>query len=165
MTNEQLERLESLKAGTIAAATIALGFIVTTFVNDFLLFPRVFSFSSLFAGAIAVVCGFLFGVTYRYIIREDSNIQLKAGAVMAFGCVRGLTQIEMALQFSYVTPPNLPLLRGGVVGGGVNSLQPHREFILPAIATAGESIFCFALAAIALSLSIRCGWVKAFSSN
>jgi hypothetical protein len=139
MTNDQLERLESLKAGTVAAATLALAFVVTTFVNDFLLFPRVFSVSSLFAGAIAVVCGFLFGVTYRYIIREDSNIQLKAGAVMAFGCVRGLTQIEMTLQFS--------------------------QTILPAIVTAGESIFWFALAAIALSLSIRCGWVKAFSSN
>ncbi|PSB61670.1 hypothetical protein C7B79_21135, partial [Chroococcidiopsis cubana CCALA 043] len=75
----------------------------------------------------------------RYIIREDSNIQLKTGAVMAFGCVRGLTQIEMALQSS--------------------------QTVLPAIATAGESIVWFALAAIALSLSIRLGWVKAFSSN
>ncbi|MGL4618589.1 hypothetical protein [Chroococcidiopsis sp.] len=139
MTNDQLERLESLKAGIIAAATLALAFVVTTFVNNFLLTPSVFSFSSLFAGAIAVVCGFLFGVTYRYIIREDSNIQLKTGAIMAFGCVRGLTQIEMALQSS--------------------------QKILPAIATAGESIVWFALAAIALSLSIRLGWVKAFSSN
>jgi uncharacterized membrane-anchored protein len=139
MTNDQLERLESLKAGTVAAVTLALAFVVTTFVNDFLLSLSVFSFSSLFAGAIAVVCGFLFGVTYRYIMREDSNIQLKAGAVMAFGCVRGLTQIEMALQSS--------------------------QTILPAIVTAGESIFWFALAAIALSLSIRFGWVKALSSN
>ena len=139
MTNDQLERLESLKAGTVAAATLAVAFVVTTFVNDFSLSPSIFSFSRLFAGAIAVACGFLFGVTYRYIIREDSNIQLKAGAVMAFGCVRGLTQIEMALQSS--------------------------QTILPAIVTAGESICWFALAAIALSLSIRYGWVKAFSSN
>jgi hypothetical protein len=39
----------------------------------------------------------LFGVTYRYIIQEDSNPQLKAGAVLAFGLVRGLTVLDIGL--------------------------------------------------------------------
>lgn len=47
------------------------------------------------SGAIAFFSGLLFGVTYRYLIRSDKNPQLKAGGVLAFGLVRGLTQIEL----------------------------------------------------------------------
>ena len=36
----------------------------------------------------------MFGVTYRYIIRNDRNSHLKDGAVMAFGLVRGLAFLE-----------------------------------------------------------------------
>jgi hypothetical protein len=40
-------------------------------------------------GGIVLSC-LLFGVTYRYIIRRDlGNLQLKSGAVAAFGLVRG----------------------------------------------------------------------------
>ena len=40
------------------------------------------------------IAGFLFGVTYRYIIRGDRNSHLNDGAVLAFGLVRGLASIE-----------------------------------------------------------------------
>ncbi|MDM9385483.1 hypothetical protein QUB80_33040, partial [Chlorogloeopsis sp. ULAP01] len=33
------------------------------------------------------------------------------------------------LSDSYSTPPNLPLLRGGAVGGGVHPYQPFREIV------------------------------------
>jgi hypothetical protein len=34
-------------------------------------------------------------MTYRYIIRTDRNHHLKSGAVLAFGLVRGLAQVEV----------------------------------------------------------------------
>lgn len=46
---------------------------------------------------IAGFSGFLFGVTYRYIIRRDQNPHLKSGAVGAFALVRGLSQVEPLL--------------------------------------------------------------------
>ena len=51
-------------------------------------------FTLLIKVAIAFLSGFLFGVTYRYAIRDDQNPQLKAGVVLAFGLVRGLAVIE-----------------------------------------------------------------------
>jgi ammonia channel protein AmtB len=47
--------------------------------------------------AIASISGFLFAVTYRYIVRDDQNPHLKSGAVSAFGLVRGLAQIQEPL--------------------------------------------------------------------
>jgi hypothetical protein len=44
--------------------------------------------------AIAAMSGFLFAVTYRYIIRNDDNSHLKDGAVLAFGIVRCLALWE-----------------------------------------------------------------------
>jgi hypothetical protein len=92
----------------------------------------------LVSGAVATFTGFLFGVTYRYIIRSDKNPQLKAGGVLAFGLVRGLTQIEL----------------------GWNS----NTTIWPFLVLAAESLLWFALAAIALDLAIQFRWVKPFSS-
>ena len=51
----------------------------------------------------------LFGVTYRYIIRSDKNPQLKAGGILAFGLVRGLTQIELGLNSDSTIWPFLVL--------------------------------------------------------
>lgn len=82
------------------------------------------------------MCGLQFGLTYRYVIRSDANFQLKLGAVLAFGLVRGLTQLDIEL--------NTP------------------SFVLPLVVMAGESIACFALATIAIELAIGQGWVKTF---
>jgi hypothetical protein len=49
----------------------------------------------LLSGIILGFSGFLFGVTYRYIIRVDTNPHLKTGGILVFGLVRGLTQIEV----------------------------------------------------------------------
>jgi hypothetical protein len=87
------------------------------------------------SGAISCFCGLLFGVTYRYIIRSDNNPQLKAGGVLAFGLVRGLTQVDVGL---------------------------YCYSILPFVVLGAESIVWFAMSAIALDTAIKLGWVKTF---
>lgn len=91
------------------------------------------------SAGIAGFSGFLFGVTYRYIICVDKNPQLKSGAVFAFGLVRGLNQIEF--------------------GWNVNNT------LLPFLILAGESIFWFTLAAFVLDTAILLNWLKPFSSK
>jgi hypothetical protein len=135
------ERLESLKAGIIGGFSLGLAFIVTSFVNTLTLakyLPALTTEQFLLSGAIAIFSGLLFGVTYRYIIRVDKNPQLKAGGVFAFGLVRGLTQIEV----------------------GWNSA----ETIVPLLVLALESVFWFAVAAIAIDIAIQLGWLKPFPS-
>lgn len=140
------ERLESLKAGTVAALSLALAYCVTSIINSLLLAQNV-TLGSLqvavndwhwwLSGAIAVVSGLLFGVTYRYAIRGDRNPQLKAGAVLAFGLVRGLAQLDLGLHAS--------------------------NFVLPFVVMAIESVIWFTIAAIALNFAIAQGWIKTFN--
>jgi hypothetical protein len=138
------ERLESLKVGFVGGFSLCFAFVITCLVNTLVLakyFPRLASLQVHFnwhwwvSGGIAIVCGLLFGITYRYIIRSDKNPQLKAGGVLAFGLVRGLTQIE--------------------VGWNVE--------ILPCVLLAGESVLWFAIAAIAINTAIQLGWLKSFA--
>ncbi|QLE59553.1 hypothetical protein FD725_27040 [Nostoc sp. TCL26-01] len=143
-----VERLESLKAGLIGGLAVVFAFLISSFVNTLLLakyFPALVStpidvhWRWLFSGVVAGFSGLLFGVTYRYVIRSDQNPQLKTGAVMAFGLVRGLTQIEL--------------------GWNANNS------VLPFFVLAGESIFWFVMAAIALDVAIQIGWVNPFPSR
>ena len=141
------ERLESLKAGVIGSISLGLAFLSTSFINVLCLekyFPvlnyneiDLVNLQMLLNGIIAGFSGFLFGVTYRYIIRVDTNSHLKTGGVWAFGLVRGLTQIE--------------------VGWNINNQ------VLPFLILAGESILWFALAAFALDTAILRKWLKPFS--
>ncbi len=101
------ERIESLKAGALAGFSALLTFGVILAANSFILAPGFELLASLqieawgwevgFRGAIALISGFLFGATYRYIVRDDRNPQLKAGAVLAFGLVRAFGQIDVGL--------------------------------------------------------------------
>jgi hypothetical protein len=148
-TNDMAERLESLKAGIFGGLSLCLTFLITSFLNNLLLAKYFTALSILqlniqdwhwwISGGISCFCGLLFGVTYRYIIRSDENSQLKAGGVLAFGLVRGLTQIDVGL-CCYST-------------------------ILPFVIVAAESIVWFAIAAIALDTAIKLGWVKPFKST
>jgi hypothetical protein len=144
-TSDMAERLESLKAGIFGGLSLCLAFLITSFLNNLLLskyFPalRIFQISIQdwrwwISGAISCFCGLLFGVTYRYIIRSDNNPQLKAGGVLAFGLVRGLTQVDVGL---------------------------YCYSILPFVVLGAESIVWFAISAIALDTAIKLGWVKTF---
>lgn len=139
------ERLESLKAGIIGGASLYLAFCITSLINTLVLTKFVFAPSSLLqphwhwwlTAIIAGFSGFLFGVTYRYIIRTDNNSHLKSGGVLAFGLVRGLTQLD----FSFM------------------------HTIIPSLLQAGESILYFAIGAIALNAAMQKGWLKPFSSQ
>jgi hypothetical protein len=140
------ERLESLKAGIIGGLSLGLAYLITSLINTLALakyFPILVSLHKdfngdwLLSGAIAGFSGLLFGATYRYIIRKDHNPHLKSGGVLAFGLVRGLTQIELGWNAS--------------------------STVLPFVVLASESILWFAIAAIALDQALQFAWVKPFS--
>ena len=97
------ERIESVKAGLITAIAFTIADLIAILLNNlifvrwgmqFRLLHLTSQLDSLITIATALVSGFLFGVTYRYIIRNDRNSHLKDGAVMAFGLVRGLALLE-----------------------------------------------------------------------
>ncbi|MGK7918560.1 MAG: hypothetical protein AB4080_00935 [Trichodesmium sp.] len=146
------ERIESLKAGTLAGISLFLAFGAIALGNNLILAHNfqslanleilALSWDILLQGAIAFISGFLFGVTYRYIIRQDSNPHLKSGAVVAFGSVRGL----------------------GQVGVGLNS-QATLIDLWPLMILGMESVLAFALAGFVLDLGISQKWIKPFSST
>jgi hypothetical protein len=90
------ERLESLKAGIVSGIVTTTIWIASALAAG----PRLgLDRPGLFlAAGIAGFSGFLFGVTYRYVIRHDRNPHLQSGAVGAFALVRGLAQIEPLLR-------------------------------------------------------------------
>jgi hypothetical protein len=145
LNNQQTaERLESLKAGIIGASCLAFTFMITSLINQVIFkyletyttYDVKLSFHWLLSLAIASFSGFLFGVTYRYIIRSDTNLQLKAGGILAFGLVRGLTQVDTGL---------------------------NTGNFLPLAVLAMESILYFAVTGFFLDKAISLGWVKRFS--
>ncbi len=107
-----IERWESLKAGGIGAIAAGTLFALFTVVNltlvdrqwivtpthSLALHPDNLGVTIAVSGSIAILSGFLFAVTYRYVIRHDQNVHLKSGAVAAFGLVRGLAQLDLGWQ-------------------------------------------------------------------
>lgn len=102
------ERIESVKAGLVGAGAFAIAELIIAAIETIVVTTIIestqsltfFSWELLFQLAIGAVSGFLFGVTYRYIIRDDRNSHLNDGAVLAFGLVRGLALIEKNLVLS-----------------------------------------------------------------
>ncbi len=90
-------RLESIKAGLLGAVAVAIAAAVAWLVAAALTLPLPLPHSLwawLINLAIALCSGFFFGVTYRYVVRQDDNLHLGSGAVGAFAFVRSLAQIE-----------------------------------------------------------------------
>jgi len=88
---KDLDRIESAKAGTVSAiggVLLSLPLALSQFSgNAFNQFADV--------GATALSCA-LFGIVYRYAVRENiDDFQLKGGVVGAFGLVRGVGQAEV----------------------------------------------------------------------
>lgn len=138
------ERIESLKAGGFSALATGSFFGLTIVLHQNLALQQQLGWQPTTANwlvgwAIAIFSGFLFGVTYRYIIREDENPHLKSGAVTAFGLVRGLAQADV-------------------------HLSSHSD-LLPLALSLGESILLFAVARVLLDWVLRQGWLKPFRSN
>jgi hypothetical protein len=93
---DTIERIESVKAGSLGGIATGISYGLMLAIDRFLPHEYSRSFVSLgLAVSIAIVSGFLFGVTYRYIIRTDRNDHLNSGAVLAFGLVRGLAQVNV----------------------------------------------------------------------
>lgn len=132
------ERIESLKAGILAAISFGAVYGVAMLGNRSILAVQVsVEIDLLIKVAIALLSGFLFGVTYRYIVRSDRNSHLKDGAVLAFGLVRGLATVEISS----------------------NLLQ---NFWLLSL-TSFESLLGFGIARFALDLALYRSWIKPFS--
>ena len=137
------ERIESVKAGIIGAGAFGVAELVLFLARNVAasIFPKLglsaiaIDLTWLISLAIGAVSGFLFGVTYRYIIRSDRNSHLNDGAVLAFGLVRGLALIEKNFNLSEL------LSLGGLV------LQ---------------SIVCFTIARLVLDLAIARKYLKPF---
>ena len=142
------DRIESLKAGTLAALSFTLAYSVIAVGNSLVLAEQFEVLASLqitiavnllVRVAAAWLSGFLFGVTYRYVIREDKNPHLKSGAVLAFGLVRGLAPVEVEQNLT------------------------DSFWVLSVLGV--ESILYFAIARFTLDWAMHHKWVKPFRSN
>ncbi|MEW6498901.1 MAG: hypothetical protein AB1589_41380 [Cyanobacteriota bacterium] len=145
--NLSAERIESLKAGTLAALSFTLTYTLISVGNSLVLaesFPQLAALQIttpvdlLIRAAVAWLSGFLFGVTYRYVIREDNNPHLKDGAALAFGLVRGLAPVE----------------------GQQNLIDAF--WLLGVLGI--ENILCFLVARFTLDWAIYHRWIKPFKS-
>jgi hypothetical protein len=137
---DRVERIESVKAGSLGG--IAAGIVdgVTILVDRLVLPECSRSLPSIgLEVAIAIVGGFLFGVTYRYIIRTDRNDHLNSGAVLAFGLVRGLARVN------------------------VDKFDLSQVWIDSSIVA--KSIFMFAIARYAIDYALNANWVLPFTQQ
>jgi hypothetical protein len=133
LDNLQGERTESIKAGILAALAFTCAYSLTTLVN-FLLLPDLFSAPVgvlMVREAIALTSGFLFGMTYRYLVRYNDNHHLRDGIVLAFALVRGLGLGEVFENF------NTTLVILGI-----------------------EGVFAFAIARFALDFAFIQQWIN-----
>ncbi len=114
------ERIESIKAGGIAALTgLGVGILLVSLdmglSNHSWIAPSPTT-ASIVRMFVAIICAFLFGVTYRYIVRQDQNPHLRSGAVGAFALTRSLSQLEnsalpdLGTSWSQLLPLALPVM-------------------------------------------------------
>lgn len=136
------ERIESLKTGVVGAIACTLAAIAFTAL-ELSCWPHLRPQPELGAlpwaslgWAIAAATGFLFAITYRYVIRQDPSPHLRSGAVLAFGLVRGLAQVEMGEAF-----------------------QGEALLLLLSL---GESLGLVAIARVILDRGLAQGWIKPF---
>jgi hypothetical protein len=88
------ERIESLKVGGIAGLAFAIASLLFLGIHLGFLGEAITALMGAVRLAGGAIAGFLFGVTYRYIIQGNENPHLKDGAVAAFALVRGLAPLQ-----------------------------------------------------------------------
>lgn len=138
------DRIESLKAAVlagVAAGIVAAGLLLAHRIPTVGFGAALASLRAGLSGStfwisavIAGLSGGLFGITYRYAVRQDDNSQLKAGVVLAFSLVRGLALVNVAAAVS---------LQGW-----------------PFAIAIAESLLIFATAAASLELARQQQWIK-----
>ena len=140
VSNSQTERIESLKAGIIGAISFGIAYGVTMVSNLYILEnTNIGELNLLLRLGAAIFNGLLFGVTYRYIVRTDTNSRLSDGAVLAFSLVRSLALLELS--------------------------ENLRSNFYVLIILSIETILCFALARVNLDLALDRKWVKPFRGS
>jgi hypothetical protein len=138
------DRIESLKAAVLAGAIAALVAALLLVAHRIPALGIQAALASTLSGlsgatfwvraATVGLSGGLFGITYRYAVRQDDNPQLKAGVVLAFSLVRGLALVNGAAALS--------------LGGW------------PFAVAIAESLVAFATAAAGLELARQRQWIK-----
>lgn len=146
----KIERIESVKAGILGGITFLIADFIVRLFNQKILtikFNNLANFltkiDDQFFWKLIIISGFtgfLFGVTYRYIIRTDQNSHLKDGAVLAFALTRGLVLLESLNQVNF---PNL----------------------IPYFILITESIFCFLISRFILDLGLFYQWLNPFQND
>ncbi|MCU0527142.1 MAG: hypothetical protein MUF72_20225 [Elainella sp. Prado103] len=145
--NQAAERIESLKAGIASAAGAAIVWSGLQLGAIWAIFPELdgqvwqralWSPETGLQLGIAIFSGFLFGVTYRYIVRSDRNTHLRSGAAGAFGLVRGLAEIDRSLLQAPIWASALVLL---------------------------ENLLLFGLLSLWLDWLLQKGWLQEFGAN
>ncbi len=114
------DRIESFKAGFLGTIASVFAFFAIALLDHFVkqglpkislqIFPEIFSQLYLVTSfgidkppvllvklGMIGFSGFLFAVTYRYIVRGDRNSHLKSGAILAFACIRSFATIDRDL--------------------------------------------------------------------
>lgn len=145
--NEFTERIESVKAGAVGGLSASVAYALPG-----LLYTSTAQWE--FDTDMAALSGLLFGIVYRYAVREDSNPNLKQGVVGAFAITRLLAKVRVP---DYCVP--IPLNCGAPLGY-------FDENMLGQMAVAGFASFAaYGAAAVALEVAFSQGWVKPFPSR
>ena len=90
------ERIESIQVGSISALAFLVPYLLFLIVNRVFLGESITVIGTFVKISGAIISGFLFGVTYRYVVRNDDNPHLKDGTVAAFALVRGLVPLQLS---------------------------------------------------------------------
>ena len=154
------DRIESFKAGFLGAIASVFAFfaialihhVLQDFLQSFLTSVRLINSFELDKPLILLIklgmigfSGFLFAVTYRYIVRRDHNSHLKSGAILAFAFIRGFATIDRDL-------PALMLL-------------PSVQIAFAIAILLLENIIWLAIVQSILETAIQHKWITAFGSE
>ncbi|WP_430015265.1 hypothetical protein ACQY1X_00560 [Microcystis protocystis FBCC-A270] len=90
------ERIESIQVGSISALAFLVPYLLFLTVDRLFLRESITLIGAFVKISGAIISGFLFGVTYRYVVRNDDNPHLKDGTVAAFALVRGLVPLQLS---------------------------------------------------------------------
>ena len=158
-TSEHLsvaDRIESFKAGFLGAIASVFAFFAIAMLHHFLqdLLTGVSLINSFELGNPLILLlrlgmigfsGFLFAVTYRYIVRRDRNSHLKSGAILAFAFIRSFGAIDRELS--------------------ALTLLPLIQMALVISISLLENIAWLAIAQNLLETAIQHKWINAFKSD
>lgn len=149
------DRIESLKAGSLGSIASVFAFFTIAVLHHFVqqVLPQLplinsFVLSSPFILLVKLgmigFSGFLFAVTYRYIVRRDRNSHLKSGAILAFAFIHGFGAIDHDLSHL--------------------SLLPLTQIAFAIAILLLENVAWLAIVQSILETAIHHKWISAFSS-